>query len=1229
LGLAALIVLVAPTATRADEGAAADQSVLPPPLQAFGELPASPTAARANSSEQRSSEDKYDDLSAAEALALLEAEFSSLVAAKPIPELELGDGQSVDSYLGTFTALIDIPGETTQMLAESTTPLRAPEGGALRPLDGELVAEGDHYEAQNPLTETEISADPSDGIAFKQAGVEVSVAAGSDAVQEVSEKLFFANADASATAADPAAQPDGDLVDILITPLPAGAEVAYQLRGPEAPQDLALEFSLPAGAKLSLTDDEGAEVSGADGAQLVEIAPPVAFDAEGTAVAVSYRVEGDRLVVAVEHQGRELVWPVMVDPPVNSYYGNIAEQQNLGLFSYYNLTGAPGFTWSREWDGLQLAARNGYSYPWSNWTAAEFRAESMRDSFIEQIAMYDFDRYVGYPASCTFVGIYSPVRCNWEPGNVTNPYGQGVGQNGKANQTMCDPAGQQLIHDWRDIWVGWDKNPENWVYDDTGTSGNYAAFGLVVAAGERWDTTWNRLRGAQIIRYDSNDPAVWFRGNLPPSTWRNDNGALTPFYVTGSDAGLGIKSVALRDTGSGSRVAATHSCNGRYEARCPQYWDRTLSMRLSEGKRRLELSGTDIIGRGRAANVIEQRIDRTPPNVPVPQGSLYTSRDDIVAELGYTLDLFATDGSRSSDAAMRSGAEQIDVKVDGVTRYSFREECTHPDGSCELKPSLQPGARWSVPERFFEPGTHQIEIVATDGLGHRSPAGSRVFTINVRSDEDESDVTLQPGPPAADGSYDLQITATDGQPIGGPKGSVGTGVVSIEVFVDGVVTHRLPPQSCPNGGCSMTRTVRMSGAQSAQDHELAALAYDGAENSGIGYGGRKREAYELFGFNDDFPARRLDDALSDPVPKVGLSTALTRATQGGANVIRFPVSWCRIVGSDPEDSSPDDWGWQEQYGAGMDAISQRNTDQETNNDIQTIPVLFGSPYWASRDDDAGRCADAPPPPEDPFAATAPPNTDHNDDWGDFIGGFLTRWGPQVTGTPEAPKDYGVIAIEVWNEPNLDVFWGTPEGQPFSPNANRFAKLVDLAYDEVVALGLQDGLTVLPGGLSPDGTTPKQFMTDSLNRIRELNPDLAARLKLSIHLYANGIPSTKRAGEVIGTKYEDLVAGAAAAGYGSTHRWITEIGFPSAKGGRLDPPRASEKTQRQRLLEAYLRFSDNRKVKAFLVHRLIDDPEPSGENNLFGVIRANNSHRAVYCKLAKQALPANRTQPPGC
>ena len=154
------------------------------------------------------------------------------------------------------------------------------------------------------------------------------------------------------------------------------------------------------------------------------------------------------------------------------------------------------------------------------------------------------------------------------------------------------------------------------------------------------------------------------------------------------------------------------------------------------------------------------------------------SREDIVAELGYTLDLFATDGSRSSDAAMRSGAEQIDVKVDGVTRYSFRQECTHPDGSCELKPSLQPEARWSVPERFFEPGTHQIEIVATDGLGHRSPAGSRVFTINVRSDEDDSDVTLQPGPPAADGSYDLQITATDGQPIGGPKGSVGTGAVS-------------------------------------------------------------------------------------------------------------------------------------------------------------------------------------------------------------------------------------------------------------------------------------------------------------------------------------------------------------------------------------------------------------------------------------------------------------------
>ena len=71
-----------------------------------------------------------------------------------------------------------------------------------------MVAEGDHYEAQNPLTKAEISTDPSEGIAFEQAGVEVSVAAGSDAVQEVSEKLFFANADAGATASNPAAQPD-------------------------------------------------------------------------------------------------------------------------------------------------------------------------------------------------------------------------------------------------------------------------------------------------------------------------------------------------------------------------------------------------------------------------------------------------------------------------------------------------------------------------------------------------------------------------------------------------------------------------------------------------------------------------------------------------------------------------------------------------------------------------------------------------------------------------------------------------------------------------------------------------------------------------------------------------------------------------------------------------------------------------------------------------------------
>lgn len=127
--------------------------------------------------ERESSQTAYADSSDAEALALFEQQFGAILAARLIPELDLFGGQEVESYLGRYTARIDVPGQSADLLAESTMPLRAPEGGEKRPLEDALIREGDHFEAENPLSETEIAAEPRDGILLEEAGITASPAA--------------------------------------------------------------------------------------------------------------------------------------------------------------------------------------------------------------------------------------------------------------------------------------------------------------------------------------------------------------------------------------------------------------------------------------------------------------------------------------------------------------------------------------------------------------------------------------------------------------------------------------------------------------------------------------------------------------------------------------------------------------------------------------------------------------------------------------------------------------------------------------------------------------------------------------------------------------------------------------------------------------------------------------------------------------------------------------------
>jgi hypothetical protein len=125
------------------------------------------------------------------------------------------------------------------------------------------------------------------------------------------------------------------------------------------------------------------------------------------------------------------------------------------------------------------------------------------------------------------------------------------------------------------------------------------------------------------------------------------------------------------------------------------------------------------------------------------------------------------------------------------------------------------------------------------------------------------------------------------------------------------------------------------------------------------------------------------------------------------------------------------------------------------------------------------------------------------------------------------------------------------------------------------------------------------------------------------------------------RYKNAASALETTGDDNENIWITEIGFPTVEEGPLDVPFANENYQRTQLIDSYMRLKRERyfglrRPKAFIVHRLVDDPvnepaDPFGEPNLFGVVapptaqEPNYRLKEAYCYLAEQV----DTKPTAC
>lgn len=663
----------------------------------------------------------------------------------------LRDGERIRDYVGEFSALVDRP-SGPDILLESTAPLATPDGD---PVDTTLVPHGADLVPTNAPGRTAIARDARRGVRLGASGVGLHVpGTGTDSTAAVSgDKAFFA---------DVGSGPDTDL---LVAPAPQGVELAFQLRSADSPADPTLALDLPAGAELRVHTQtppfaEGragaAEVVGG-GRTLATVAPPVAVDADGQPVAASYEARGNDLVVHVDHRGRDVRYPILVDPyVVENFVGtDFKDANNPGTKWTYGETIAPfggsqGGAAPVTGTGLNLEMYQGSYYAatqWAQWIwAPPANSRIVRVDFVHVAHDFNSSNVQLGIVGCCYVWQGDPTPAD---GRSNTPYTI-TGAQTDTYRTICTDA----------------VNP---CATGGASDGNVAVFRFLSTGGgnPRARSNYAAVGQAQMSVWENHPPSVTGITVAPPTSWV-DSGTHT-FRANATDDGLGLKSMSFQRPSISSPPTVTTaesnaSCNGDRRSACPlsasfpangtsysySYSD------LPEGDNKLGLRAIDFIGNpssGQWPNGTwddyswHVKADHSAPVITGLSGPLYDDRNQA-DELGNvntgaisadeTVTVAANDGST---AAPRSGVASVEMRVDGALR--------HPEDRVNLSCTAS-GCPYSAgsPTFTFHPseydnGTHTITILVRDKIADpnwgTTGAHTTISQFDVNVDNDDPD----------------------------------------------------------------------------------------------------------------------------------------------------------------------------------------------------------------------------------------------------------------------------------------------------------------------------------------------------------------------------------------------------------------------------------------------------------------------------------------------------------
>lgn len=323
------------------------------------------------------------------------------------------------------------------------------------------------------------------------------------------------------------------------------------------------------------------------------------------------------------------------------------------------------------------------------------------------------------------------------------------------------------------------------------------------------------------------------------------------------------------------------------------------------------------------------------------------------------------------------------------------------------------------------------------------------------------------------------------------------------------------------------------------------------------------------------------------------------AAGAGARTIRDDISWASV------ESRPGVYDW-----SGPDEI----VTQAANRGMAVLLLVDSTPAWA-------RVAPGPNPGNAWWLPPANPA-----DYGNFAAQVAARYGASGTfwaSHPTVPKVLPA-GIEIWNEPNLSIFWG---GLP--PDPARYGAMLADAYPKIKRI--DPTLPVVSAGLAPaggwndvdcNGTADSGASATKMNGLNFLAAAYANGAGGNLdavgwHPYNfwNGataiealLPHPCSAWSQMAETPTSVLSLMAANGDGAKGVWATEIGAPTCVANATYPC-MTESEQGALASLALRRWQSSAWAGNFYWYDLRDDngggSTTDGEQH-FGVVRADNS-----------------------